>query len=161
MTQKQRIRTELFLVSLICILLFLTSKMIHATRMQDLKGGCLTFEQHMPLGSDSIPFRSDSFIPSSSLRAVLSPATTLHSACSHAKPPSPPDGKGFAFSHRGKSKTKEKAEAHLELTDLSLTPAVSARANRYMKTANQLKQLIRYFYTWRGRRARGILWKKN
>lgn len=157
---KGYVSTELFLVSLICILLFLTSKTIHPTRMQDSKGGCPASEQHVPFEVTPYP-SGDSFIPGSSLQAVLSPATTLHSACSHPKPPSPPDGKGFALSHRGNRKTKEKAEAHLELTDLSLTPAISAHANRYMKTWNYLKQLIWYFYTWRGRRARGILWKKN
>lgn len=43
------VSTELFLASLICILLFLTSKTIHPTRMQDSKGGCPASEQHVPL----------------------------------------------------------------------------------------------------------------
>lgn len=45
---KGYVSTELFLVSLICILLFLTSKTIHPTRMQDSKGGCPASEQHVP-----------------------------------------------------------------------------------------------------------------
>lgn len=139
-------------IGVICILVFPAPKIAcpHPTGMQLAA---------VPRSEQYIPFRRASSTQSSSLPAVLSPVTVLLSACSHTKHPT--RWQGVCFPSQRKEQNKEKAEVHLVLIDLSLTSATSACTNKYIKITNQLKQLLWYFDTQRGGRAKGASWKKT